>query len=646
MNLQALYDLKERLEHVAIAGTSLLQEDFRLRRAVEALGPLAKANPVFAKIGAGTVALFNAPEAERSTKLLDVLSLVDAVVYTQGTTNISGEMLLADQGTGRYVQVSFGELQPLLTALKGSGSGRTSLIRECWVQHPDYFTDFRVLPFVVGALGDNYGELADLIAEILMKQGASVIPLLKEDFDPAGKTEMARRVRLIAKLAGEEENAWFVTILPDCKKDVREAVIQALSMSKENHQLLLDLCQSERGKLKDAAMRSLAAMDTEEAAAFWNKEMQKKRNTVSCLRGVVSTLAADITALALQTFLEELLAQNHKVYDQADLEQITMLTTSVCGKNSAQVNSMWHWAADHMHQFAEIVPEQNVRSCDFSVAEHLQQTLMQTILWNSDPEVLKLARDLGAQNREWFLGCQMLADMAEVSAKELYERYAPCIVRTGLLKRENTEERNDRIQIMRALSAVRWTKELHSYAVVFPRWDSLTGNTVTSARKLDGVDPRWITLLTDSKINTEGAVFNLSLSGHYRKVEPAMDWVISWLIDGDNPEVCNLAGSWLYRWTKVTGKFNYHFSDLQLCGWKDWKGLLSHCVGKQGEVSYYGIMEWIQRLPISNAEKAEELKKLDLLVQRKEVSVKHGHWPQTLVASQIAMLESDPNAEL
>ena len=52
MNLQALYDLKERLEHAAIAGTSLLQEDFRLRRAVEALAPLAKANPVLEKIRA------------------------------------------------------------------------------------------------------------------------------------------------------------------------------------------------------------------------------------------------------------------------------------------------------------------------------------------------------------------------------------------------------------------------------------------------------------------------------------------------------------------------------------------------------------------------------------------------------------------
>jgi len=646
MSLQALYDLKERLEHAAIAGTSLLQEDFRLRRAVEALAPLAKANPVFGKICAGAKALLTAPEQERSGKLLDLLSLVDAVVYTQGATNIKGEITPPEQGNGCYVQASYGALQPLLTALRGTGSGRTALIREYWMSHPDYFSDFRVLPHVVRALGDNYGELADLIAEILMQQGASVIPLLKENFDPAGKTEMVRRVRLISKLAGESENGWYVGILPDSKKDVREAVIQALSLSKANHQLLLDLCQSERGKLKDAAVRSLAVMDTEEAAAVWNKEMQKKRSAVSCLKGVGSTLAADITAGALQSFLEGILAEKQKFYDQADLEQIIMLTASICGKYSSRVESAWHWVAENMDQFAEILPEQNVRACDFSIAEHLQQTFMQTILWNSAPEVLKLARDLGIQNREWFLGCQMLADMAEASAAELYDRYAPFIVRNDLLKRENAEQCMDRIQIMQALATVRWNPQLHAFTVLFLRFDALTGNPVLSARKLDGVDPRWMKLLTDSKVNQSGAVYNLMIPDHHRKVEPAMDWLISWLIDGDNPEVCELAGAWLYRWTKITGKFNYHFSDLQLSGWKNWKGLLSHCVRKQGQVSYYGIMEWIQRLPVSNQDKAEELRELDLLVQRKEVNVQYGRWPQTMVASHIAMLESDPNAKL
>ena len=35
-NLQPLYEIKERLEHAAIAGTGLLAEDFRLTRGVEA----------------------------------------------------------------------------------------------------------------------------------------------------------------------------------------------------------------------------------------------------------------------------------------------------------------------------------------------------------------------------------------------------------------------------------------------------------------------------------------------------------------------------------------------------------------------------------------------------------------------------------
>ena len=645
MNLQALYDLKERLEYAAIAGTGLMQEDFRLCRAVAGLAPLAGVNPVFGKIGAAAKALLNAPQEERTTRLLDVLSLVDAVVYTQGVSNISGEMVPAEPGMGTYAEASYGQLQPLLTALSGCGSGRTLLIQKCYGEHPEYFSDFRVLPSVVKALGDNYGELADFITAILMKQGAAIIPLLKDGFDPAGKMEMTRRVRLIAKLAGESENDWFVSILPDCKKDVREAVIQALSLCQDNRQLLLDLCQSERGKMKEAALRSLSVMEDQACIDFLRKEIQKKPENVGFLKGVGSIIAADLAAEAMQKKLEVFLEDN-EVYDQSELEVLIRLTSVIAGKYSPRVAQLWHWIAQRMDQFAQIVPEKNVRNCDFSVAEHLQKTFLQTILWNSQPEMTQLAKSLAAENREWFLCGGFLADMAVVSAQQLYEKYASMIVRNGLLKRESEAERGDRIQIMRGLSAIRWSAQLHSYYVAFTRFDALTGNTTNSIRKLDGVDPGWIRLLTDPNVNEDGAVYNLSLSDHYRKVEPAIDWVISWLIDGENPEVCDLAGAWLYRWTKVTGKFNYHFTDLIVCGWRNWHGLLSHCVGKQGEVSYYGIMEWIQRLPVSNAEKAEELRKLDLMVQRKEVNVRHGHWPQTLVASQIAMLEADPNAEL
>ena len=66
MNLQPLYDVKERLEQAAIAGTGLLGEDFRLKRAAEGLKPLAAASPVFGKIDTGLDKLLSAPAGERS----------------------------------------------------------------------------------------------------------------------------------------------------------------------------------------------------------------------------------------------------------------------------------------------------------------------------------------------------------------------------------------------------------------------------------------------------------------------------------------------------------------------------------------------------------------------------------------------------
>ena len=102
MDLQPLYDVKERLEAAAIAGTGLLSEDFRLQRAAEGLKPLAGASPVFGKIGAGLDQLLSAPAGERSGLLLDVLALADAVVYTQGKTGMDGGSEPLPTGSGQY----------------------------------------------------------------------------------------------------------------------------------------------------------------------------------------------------------------------------------------------------------------------------------------------------------------------------------------------------------------------------------------------------------------------------------------------------------------------------------------------------------------------------------------------------------------
>ena len=159
MNLQPLYTLKERLEQAAIAGTGLLGEDFRLQRAAEALKPLAAASPVFAKLDGGLQALRSAPAAERGGLLLDLLALTNAVVYTQGKTGIDGDLEPLSPVDGTCQPISYGQMQPLITALTTTGGGRMEIIKSTYESHPEYFSDFRVLPALVSGLRDSYGEI-------------------------------------------------------------------------------------------------------------------------------------------------------------------------------------------------------------------------------------------------------------------------------------------------------------------------------------------------------------------------------------------------------------------------------------------------------------------------------------------------------
>ena len=638
MNLQALYDLKERLEHAAIAGTGLIHEDFRLHRAVDALAPLAKANPVFAKISAGAKALLNAPEAERGARLLDVLSLVDAVVYTQGLSNISGDLMPTEPGCGSYTQISYGELQPLLTALSGTGNGRTALIREYWETHPGYFSDFRVLPRVVSALGDNYAELADLIGEILRKQGRGIIPLLKENFDPAGKTEMARRVRLIAALAGAEENEWYVSVLPDSKKDLREAVLQALGLCRENEQLLLDLCQSERGKLKEAALRSLAAMDTMRCSDFLRKEVEKKPGTVWCLTGVNTACTADLTAFVVKKFLVSLL-DDPDSFNFTKLESVIQYYGALNGKYSDSIRELWLWIAKKMPDFSAIcVPDKK------NVAECLQHCFVGCMLGNPCPEMLELAGELGAKQPEWFLCAQFLADMLCRPPEAVYDSYAKRIVHENLFLKETEHQKNERLQLMMILGLVSWQEKCGGYTLPYITADLVTGEIMVKDQMLSGLDRRWIEHLASHNVVQECGLCAVHPKHLLAALQSTAERILMNLIDPNDRDMCQLCGMYYHRRAKMTGELANYLDVLLRCGWKDWSGLLVHCAQKRTQVAFHQMLEQLTRIPMPDQEKASELRTLNEMVKSGRVSALYRIWPEDQIALLIAQLESGQNA--
>lgn len=261
-----------------ISGCGLIEEDFRLKRAAEAMKPLEAASPVFAKIGQLLSVLLSEDCKDRAGALMDAITLVDAVLCTQGAVNVPGELeeIETNSWGSAVTNAPYSVLHTLLDALTTSGGGRYGFVMETHEAHPELFEDYRVKHVLVQALGASHAELAEQVAQWLKESGPSILPLLYKEFDPKGKKEMVRRVQVIEAIAKAGANEFYLKMLPEAEKDVRGALIYALRHDNGNAPLLMDLAKAEKGNNKKMAHWALAFMDTDETAGFWNAYMKKK----------------------------------------------------------------------------------------------------------------------------------------------------------------------------------------------------------------------------------------------------------------------------------------------------------------------------------------------------------------------------------
>lgn len=278
MDISPLYELRARLRSAMIAGTGLLSEDFRLKRAVEAFAPLEQASPVFAKIGQLVQTLLSPDSENREDTLLDAITLADAVLCTQGAVAVEEEPEpIACSGWGSAVtNAPYSVVKTLTESLLTSGSGHYSYVVDTHRERPELFKDYRVKTAMIQALGASYTELAEAVTEWLKEEDASILPLLQKDFDPKGKKEMIRRVHVMSAIDREASNDFFVKILPEAEKEVRQALIFALRRCPENADLLLELTKTEKGNAKKTAYYALAYMENEKAEAAFTELYKKK----------------------------------------------------------------------------------------------------------------------------------------------------------------------------------------------------------------------------------------------------------------------------------------------------------------------------------------------------------------------------------
>jgi hypothetical protein len=131
MSIAVLNQVYDETRRLSIAGSVVAPGDFRLKKLVPPLEKAGEKAPVFAKVAQAIGKVVDSNEKSSAESLLELSTLVNAILYTQGETGIEGKLVpieTTDLGP-QQTQASARLLKPLLEALTTTGSGRHEIIK-------------------------------------------------------------------------------------------------------------------------------------------------------------------------------------------------------------------------------------------------------------------------------------------------------------------------------------------------------------------------------------------------------------------------------------------------------------------------------------------------------------------------------------
>ena len=184
MNFEPLYELKNRLENVAVVGINLAKDDFRLKRAVEHLKEYSTIAKVFKQIYDMGNELISTNDEDKCDLFLDLVALVDAVLCTQATTysgNEPQEIKTIAKSKDYYKELHYSELSPLVYAFT---EGNLFIIQDAVDNKSEIFDDFRLKSYMIKGLSNKYSKVINLATKKLKKQRKEIVPLQKDEFFP------------------------------------------------------------------------------------------------------------------------------------------------------------------------------------------------------------------------------------------------------------------------------------------------------------------------------------------------------------------------------------------------------------------------------------------------------------------------------
>lgn len=266
MSIAVLTQVYDEMRRLAIAGSVVAGGDFRLKKLIAPLEQAGAKAPIFAKVGQAVKALVESNEQTSSDALLELATLVNAILYTQGETGAAGpiEPIQTTNLGPQTTQASARMLKPLLEALTETGSGRLEIIKDSFERGA--FRDLRLVRPALGALDDPYPEIAEFVADkVLPLYGLAILPELKAKFDLKGKAGHLRRLNLLHRLDPAGTRDTVKQALESGSKEMKVVAIECLGDSPDDLAYLLEQAKAKNKEVRGAAFQALGRMSSDAA---------------------------------------------------------------------------------------------------------------------------------------------------------------------------------------------------------------------------------------------------------------------------------------------------------------------------------------------------------------------------------------------
>ena len=411
MNFEPLYELKNRLENVAVVGINLAKDDFRLKRAVEQVKEYSTVAKVFKQIYDMGSSLISTDDEDKCDLFLDLLALLDAVLCTQATT-YSGEKPQEIKTIAKtkdfYKELHYSELSPIIYAFTENGGGRLNIIADAIDNNSEIFDDFRLKSYMIKGLSDKYSEIVNLVTKQLKKQRKEIIPLLKDGFSPKGGKEMLARLDIISHIAKEDENDFYKYCIENGSKEMKENAISELKYCQDNIDYILDLIKTEKGTVKNKAYVSLLWMNDSRAEKEWDKFFRKKPfDNIYAFQFTNQQWAIDYLNNFVKEYIVEL--KNKTLKTAEERRAVESEVAKICSVSfNKEINK-------NLDYYRELYPYNKYE---------VKRILSYYIVTNLNKEITELIKELSKKYEGEFLEQEFLISLIKDKPETVYKNFS------------------------------------------------------------------------------------------------------------------------------------------------------------------------------------------------------------------------------